>query len=252
MSTEILQLLAQLEEERGIHIRYACESGSRAWGFPSPDSDFDIRFIYEHPRDWYLSVREEADNIRVMPNDLLDGNGWDVRKFLRLMHASNATVWEWLGSPLVYLEDKAFADALRGLSAAYFQPRKIAFHYLGIAKGMLEKEFQGPEVKIKKYFYVLRPVLAAAWAAEKGTPPPVDFYGLLPLVAENRPVQEAIAGLLKKKQTALEGEKVPRVGLLDDFVLAEMARCEELAKNFNKPLASWDAIDVFYRSMLRV
>ncbi len=252
MKTAILQLLAQLEQDKGIHIRYACESGSRAWGFPSPDSDFDIRFIYLHPREWYLSVNEGEDNIIVGTNKLLDGNGWDFRKFLRLMHASNASVFEWLHSPVVYLEDKPFTDALRELAGGYFQPKKVMHHYLGIATQMLEKEFREAEVKIKKYFYVLRPVLSASWIAEKGSPPPVDFYGLLPLIQPNQPVHQAVMDLLKQKETALEGEKVQRSALLDDFVAAEMGRCETIARTMEKRPVAWDAINGFYRETLAI
>lgn len=252
MNPEIQQLLAQIEKKKGIQIRYACESGSRAWGFPSPDSDFDIRFIYLHPREWYLSVNEGEDNIRVMPNDLLDGNGWDFRKFLRLMHASNSTVYEWLSSPIVYLENKPFTDALWELALGYFQPKKVMFHYLGIATSMLEKEFQTSDVKIKKYFYVLRPVLSAAWIAEKGTPPPIDFYQLLPLVQANAPVHQAILDLLKQKETALEGQQVPRVAVLDEFVATEMERCESIAKATEKRPVTWNAINDFYRKTLDI
>jgi predicted nucleotidyltransferase len=250
MNPTILDLLAQIEQDKGIQIRYACESGSRAWGFPSPDSDFDIRFIYLHPREWYLSVNEGEDNVRVMPNDLLDGNGWDFRKFLRLMHASNSTVYEWLSSPIVYIENKPFTDALWQLALDYFQPKKVIFHYLGIATGMLEKEFQASSVKIKKYFYVLRPVLSAVWIAEKGTPPPIDFYELLPLVQGNSPIHQAILDLLKQKETALEGQQVPRVPVLDDFVATEMQRCEAIAKGMEKRPVTWDAINDFYRKTL--
>lgn len=252
MKTTILQLLSQLERDENIRIRYACESGSRAWGFPSPDSDYDIRFIYLHPRDWYLAVNEGEDNIRIMPNELLDGNGWDFRKFLRLMHASNASVFEWLNSPILYLEDKPFAEGLRSLAAAYFQPKKVMHHYLGIATGMLEKEFGEMEVKIKKYFYVLRPVLSAYWIAEHGTPPPIDFYELLPLVKNNPSVHQAITDLLKQKETALEGEKVPRVDMLDDFLSAEMERCETIARNAEKRPVTWDAINDFYQKTLDI
>jgi predicted nucleotidyltransferase len=252
MTNDILALLQAVAGKYQVSIRYACESGSRAWGFPSPDSDFDIRFIYLHQRDWYLAVNEGDDNIRVMPNELLDGSGWDFRKFLRLMHASNASVFEWLNSPIVYFEDQVFVDALRELAAGYFQPKKVMHHYLGIATSMLEKEFQTDLVKIKKYFYVLRPVLSACWIAEHGTPPPIDFYELLPLVQGNLPVHQAIQTLLKQKETALEGQQVPRVAVLDEFVAAEKERCETVARSMEKRPVTWDAINDFYRKTLNI
>jgi uncharacterized protein len=52
---EIIRNLVEIKHEEQVEIIYACESGSRAWGFASADSDFDVRFLYIRPRDWYLS-----------------------------------------------------------------------------------------------------------------------------------------------------------------------------------------------------
>lgn len=252
MKEQIQNLLSQIEQEKNITIRYANESGSRAWGFPSPDSDYDIRFIYMHERDWYLSVNEGKDQITVMPDEWLDGSGWDFRKFLRLMHSSNATVFEWLHSPIVYREDKLFADQLRRLATNYFQPKKVMFHYLGIATGMLEREFQDDLVKIKKYFYVLRPVLAASFISKYAQPAPVNFYELLPLLKNELPVQNAIMKLLKQKETAMEGERIIKVKVLDDFVQREMERCKAIAKGLTTNQKGWEDINLFYRATLKL
>lgn len=252
MKEQIQNFLSQIEQEKNITIRYANESGSRAWGFPSPDSDYDIRFIYMHKRDWYLSVNECKDQITVMPNEWLDGSGWDFRKFLRLMHGSNATVFEWLHSPIVYREDKQFTDQLRKLAAKYFQPKKVMLHYLGIATGMLEREFQDDLVKIKKYFYVLRPVLAASFISKYAQPAPVDFHELLPLLKNELPVHNAILKLLKHKETAMEGERIIKVKTLDDFVQREMERCKAVAKDLPKTQKDWGDINLFYRATLKI
>ena len=252
MKKEILQLLSQTEKEKNVKILYANESGSRAWGFPSPDSDFDIRFIYMHERDWYLSVNESKDQITVMPNKLLDGMGWDFRKYLRLLYNSNATTFEWLHSPIVYLEDESFTAPLRGLAKIYFQPKKVVRHYLGIATGMLHREFQEDRVKIKKYFYVLRPVLAASYISKYGTPAPVDFHELLPLIKNEPDIYNEINKLLKQKETAMESDKVKRINVLDEFVKKEMERCEAVAKALPNIQMEWDDINSFYRKTLHL
>ena len=248
--------LAELEAEHGVQVRFACESGSRAWGFPSPDSDYDIRFVYQYPRLRYLSVSESRDTIQIAPDPGslhdLDGSGWDLRKFLRLMHASNASVFEWLQSPIVYFEDAEFTTQLRRLTTEYFQPRRVIHHYLGIATGVLRREFQGPAVKIKKYFYVLRPVLCARWIACHKTVPPVDFYELLPLLESLSDITNCLQDLLQQKQSAMEADQVDRVPLLDNFVTATMQECDAAARLMAFSTPRWDSIDRFYRRILNV
>lgn len=246
MKNRILELLEKNEKEKNIEILYACESGSRAWGFPSPDSDYDIRFIYRHPKEWYLTVNEKADNIQFMEGELLDGSGWDIRKVLRLLFKSNNSIYAWLYSPIIYRQDDSFTSKFKKLAESYFLPKSVIFHFLGIATGMLQKEFRGEEVKIKKYFYVLRPVLAAKWICEFKTPPPMLFEELLPLVKDEAVLAD-ILSLLKRKETANEGEKVPRISILDDFVKREMEYCEKVAQILPKKINDYEAINDFYR-----
>lgn len=247
MQTKIKSLLQKLEQEKSIEILYACEAGSRAWGFPSPDSDYDIRFIYRHPRSWYLNLQEKKDTIEFMQDELLDGNGWDMRKVLRLLYKSNASLFEWLGAPIVYFPGDKRITELRQLAPDYFLPAKVMFHYLGIAKGMLEREFKGSEVKIKKYFYVIRPVLTAKWIAIEQKPAPVDFYELLPLVENQKEVTAAIQQLLTEKETAQEGQLIPRVPILDQFIQAEMEQLDQIAKGIERKTNTYDALNDFYR-----
>ncbi|MEO1259791.1 MAG: nucleotidyltransferase domain-containing protein [Bacteroidota bacterium] len=252
MKNKIQAFLSQIEKEKNIQILYANESGSRAWGFPSPDSDYDIRFIYRRERDWYLSVNEGKDQMTVMPNKLLDGSGWDFRKYLRLLHSSNATCFDWLNSPIIYREEKLFSEPVRELTKKYFQPKKVMFHFLGIAKGMLQREFLTDRVRIKKYFYVLRPVLTAVYIAKHKKAAPVDFHELLPLVKSNESVYQEITDLLKQKEKAMEGDLVKRVKILDEFVAQEMARCEAIARSLPKQQMSWNDINLFYRKILDI
>ena len=152
MKTEIQQALATLAVERNIRILYACESGSRAWGFGSPDSDYDVRFIYAHDIDWYLSIRDRKDNIDLPMQGLLDFAGWEVRKALNLFAKSNATPFEWLQSPIVYHEEADFSAQLWALREHYFAPKALIHHYLGISKNSHRKGVQDGYIKLKNTF----------------------------------------------------------------------------------------------------
>ena len=111
--TAVLEALARIEEEHDVRIVFACESGSRGWGFSSPDSDYDVRFIYAHDLDWYLTVFPGRDVIELPIDDVYDVSGWDLRKALGLLRNGNATLVEWLSSPVVYRADPVFLAAVR-------------------------------------------------------------------------------------------------------------------------------------------
>ena len=178
MKGVILQKLFEIEKAENIRILHAVESGSRAWGFPSPDSDYDVRFIYVRPKESYLRLDRVRDVIEVPINDELDINGWDVDKALRLLHKSNPTVFEWFSSPIIY-QTSDFADQFKPIMRKYFSSKSGLWHYLHMAEGNYREFLRGDMVKAKKYFYVLRPILACLWILEKGTPPPMLFSELL-------------------------------------------------------------------------
>ncbi|MCA1963199.1 MAG: nucleotidyltransferase domain-containing protein, partial [Prosthecobacter sp.] len=125
--------LARLEAERNVRVLYACESGSRAWGFASHDSDYDVRFLYVHQSDWYLSVEDRRDVIEEPLNDELDISGWELRKALRLLRKSNPPLLEWLKSPVVYQREAVFARESGELSKRFHSPRRCFSHYLHMA-----------------------------------------------------------------------------------------------------------------------
>jgi predicted nucleotidyltransferase len=181
----IREKLEGIELGNSVKVLYACESGSRAWGFASPDSDYDVRFVYMQTRDQYLSIRERSDVIELPVNEVLDIGGWDCRKALQLFLKSNAVLYEWLQSPIVYKETTGFASELRGLMGKYFSMRAGGHHYLSMARNTLENDLQGDSVKLKKYFYALRPALACLWVVERAGVPPMEF-GSLRTIVEDR------------------------------------------------------------------
>lgn len=171
---EILRLLGQIELERGVRIVFACESGSREWGFASDDSDYDVRFVYLRPLGDYLRLDEPRDVIEMPESDEIDAVGWDLRKFLRLLRNSNPSAIEWLGSQTVYTEDSAFSSA-RKLREPCFSPSASAWHYYGMAKNHDFRYLRRETAHVKKVLYVVRAILAAEWSITRLSPPPIRF-----------------------------------------------------------------------------
>src|SRR4030065_2466253 len=133
MEETIRAHLGQIEADENVKVVYACESGSRAWGFPSADSDYDVRFLYVRPVEWYLSIDEKRDVIERLVSEGLDINGWDLKKALGLFRKSNPPLLEWLGSPIVYLEKYSGAAKMRQRAPEYYSPTAYLYHYLHMA-----------------------------------------------------------------------------------------------------------------------
>jgi predicted nucleotidyltransferase len=218
MDGEIKKELSQLENEHEIRILLAVESGSRAWGFASTDSDWDVRYIYIHRLDWYLKIDEQKDSQEeILPNDL-DLSGWELKKALRLFRKSNPPMLEWLRSPIVYREQFSTAAKLRELSEKYFNPKSCMYHYLSMAKGNFKEFLQRESVRTKKYFYVLRPVLACDWIRRTNSFPPMEFEKLLDSQVTDENVRREIDELLKRKIAGDELKEEPKIEILNDFL----------------------------------
>jgi predicted nucleotidyltransferase len=249
MQTRIAAALAALEAEHNIRILYACESGSRAWGFPSPDSDYDVRFIYVHALDWYLGLDEGPDTLNFPVDDELDLAGWELRKTLRLLRGSNAALFEWLQSPIVYHEAPGFRAQLAPLLPQAFNLKAGLHHYLGQLRRGVEEDLVGEEVRLKRLFYALRSALAARWIREKHTLPPMEFAPLRALLLAE--LQDVVGELLAQKAHSNEKTTVARPAALVEFLAAEYAagqaaraglpvvRGEKLAAALDELLRTW-------------
>jgi predicted nucleotidyltransferase len=227
---QILRQLHEIEQEEHVRILYACESGSRAWGFPSKDSDYDVRFLYIRPVEWYLSIFEKRDVIERPISHMLDINGWDLKKALNLFRKSNPPLLEWLQSPILYLETYTVAEQIRAISPLTFSPRSCMYHYLHMAKGNYREYLQGDQVKIKKYFYVLRPIFACEWIEYNHTMPPMEFDLLADrLVPEGSELRAAIASLLVRKKAGDEIDFEPKITAINEYLEDRIAYYEEIA-----------------------
>ena len=216
MKEKIQEQLRRIEEAENIKILLAVESGSRAWGFASPDSDYDVRFIYIRRLEDYLRLDAIRDVIELPINDVLDINGWDLQKTLRLLHKSNPTLFEWFSSPIVYQKTE-FADKFRDLMMHYFSSKKTMYHYVSMAEGNYREYLKGDLVRAKKYFYVLRPVLACQWILDRGTPPPMLFSELL---KAELPVEliDVVNQLLELKMNSPEVKLVKRISEINEYL----------------------------------
>jgi predicted nucleotidyltransferase len=248
---EILKRIQQAEAEHGVRVLLAVESGSRAWGFESPNSDYDARFIYVHSREWYLSVglEEQRDVIEYPIVDDIDLNGWDVRKALRLFWKSNPAFVEWIQSPIIYAESTSFADDVRRLLAEAYSCESGIYHYRSMAKTNFRGYLKGDLVPLKKYLYVLRPLLAVRWLQRYGTPAPIEFGKLLHLI-DDQSLLADIDALLERKRAAPEmGLDLP-VPAIHAFIERELALLEDVTPtSFQRRDLLPSLNDVFHRSL---
>jgi hypothetical protein len=225
---EIPVELEVIERDEAVSVVYACESGSRAWGFASQDSDYDVRFLYLHPPEWYLRVMPGPSVIERPPDAVLDISGWDLRKALQLLQKSNPPLLEWLQSPLVYRERADVVRRIRDLMPQYYQPLACYHHYLHMAQGNYREFLQGDEVWLKKYFYVLRPVLACIWIERGYGVVPIEFRILVERVLDELDVKAAVQDLIRRKKAGDELERGPHIPSISSFLQRELDRLSSL------------------------
>jgi predicted nucleotidyltransferase len=190
--------LSAVERERGVKVLIAVESGSRAWGFPSADSDYDVRFIYVHPPEFYLTVFPKRDVIEKPIDKLLDIGGWDVRKALGLMMRSNAALLEWLHSPVRYRDVSETIQRFLDLAYTSVDLTALAYHYDRQARRSHDDIVAANgAVRLKTYFYALRPALALMWLRTHDKPPPMALRSLMAGLDLPRELGDCVSELLK-------------------------------------------------------
>lgn len=208
MKDIIAKQLKDISIQHQINILYACESGSRAWGFPSTDSDYDVRFIYTRPLPWYLSIEGKSDTIILPINDELDINGWDIKKALALMRKYNAPLSEWLMSPIVYLKDNNLSDDIRNLCKMSFSPSRAHYHYMAQAKKFYEIKDR-ENYSVKAFLYFFRATLGVLWIEKFETQPPMNIFELIAPLGLKKTIIDQTNALIKFKLTCLEKDRTP-------------------------------------------
>lgn len=247
----IVQKLKEIEQFENIRVLHAVESGSRAWGFPSPDSDYDVRFIYVRKPEFYLKLEKTRDVIELPINDMLDINGWDLNKTLRLLHSSNPTLFEWMSSPIIYKQTE-FIDQLSPIMDDYFSCKSGLYHYLSMAERNCKEFLQGDTVKVKKYFYVLRPVLACKWILHRQTKPPMLFSELVATELDEC-LKPVVSRLLDLKMNVPGIKEIARVDEINHYLDQAIEDVKvEIAQYPAEHRANWGPLNkLFIKTLLR-
>lgn len=251
MKDLIVAKLRGIESKERVKILYAVESGSRGWGFESKDSDYDVRFIYIHPLNWYLSIEEGKDVIEYPVSEQLDISGWDIKKALKLFKDSNPPLYEWLTSPIIYLEQGNFVHKLRELIPQFYSPVSSMHHYLSMAKGNYKAYLKGQKVRIKKYFYVLRPIFACMWIEKYKTMPPMEFEKLLKGQELEKNLANEVPNLLRRKRSGEELDLEERIEVIQNFLKRKIEYFEGYAERLgSRKRTSKDLLDKLFLDTL--
>lgn len=247
---EIINKLNETEREHDVKIVFAIESGSRGWGFESPDSDFDCRFVYTRRKDSYLTVLEKKDFIEYDVDSIFDVNGWDLEKFIKHIMKSNSTLHEWLSSNVIYIKNDECTKLLQDLALDFFNPISACYHYMSMAK----KKFNvvlSDDCKIKTYFYVLRPLANVRYICEHKQIPPMEYFKTLEMINVSSKVKEEINKLYDLKITVEEKYKAEANKVLIDYFESEIEYLETEMKNikFTK-FEDKEKCDIIFREIL--
>ena len=246
---EILEKLEAIEQQENVKVLYAVESGSRAWGVESPDSGFDVRFVYVRTKEDYLSLQEKRDVIEWQLDEVLDINGWDLRKTLIQFHKGNATLFEWANSPVVYKTTDAWKQ-INKVGKKYFSKKVALYHYYGTANSTFCRFLQGEEVKYKKYIYALRPLLACKYIEQYENIPPVKFEDLLKQQLPKE-LSDDIQTMLMIKANSDEKDLNPRMPVIHNYIQEEIKRYEQISKEMEDDRSGdWSALNQVFLKVL--
>jgi predicted nucleotidyltransferase len=244
--------LKSIEEKNNVKILYAIESGSRGWGFESKDSDFDVRFIYVHPIEWYLNIFEGADIIEIPIDEVLDVNGWDLRKVMQLMYKSNSPVLEWLSSPVIYKQDENFIRDLRDIAEKYFNPVSVIYHYINLARKSFDGLSSGDSIKLKKLFYVIRPILSCMWVEAYNTIPPMNLQAMMKEATIDNKIKKIIDDLVIAKADSIESDTIKPPIELMEFLKEKLEYYNRYVRDIkNEKKRNSDLLNEFFQKTLK-
>lgn len=251
MNEKIKKYLNLIQAENKVEILFACETGSRAWGFPSPDSDYDVRFIYKHSADWYLSLNEQKDTIELMfENNELDLSGWDLKKCLQLLWKSNPPLLERIQSPMIYIANDLFLTSINSLAQSTYSRIATMHHYLSMAKKMFSEVKDVENVKLKKLFYALRAAVACQWIMEEAQMPPIVFQQMIAHLAIDKNIKQRIDELIALKATKAESYLHKEEKALNRFIATIIEEAEQKAKTLPAAKGQIEDLNQFFRKII--
>jgi predicted nucleotidyltransferase len=252
LKDRIRKYLEQIEKEKNVTILLAAETGSRGWGFPSPDSDYDIRIIYKHHEDWYLSLGERKDTIEMMlENNDLDISGWDIRKALRLLWKSNPPLLERIQSPILYKYDEDFFTQINEIATTYYSRIATMHHYLNMAIKCYEDVAGKQEYKLKRFFYALRTASVCRWIMEKDEMPPIEFNKVLDGINLPSGIRQKIEDLVAFKAQQDESYLHNGEEELIAYIKESIDLAESVAKTLPPAKGNMEDLDLFFRQIIK-
>lgn len=253
--SRILADLSRIEADENVRVLLAVESGSRAWGFPSPDSDYDARFVYAREPDWYLSLSPGRDVIELPIDGLFDTNGWDIRKALSLLLKPNPVLLEWLSSPIRYRWNETICSQLRDFAERTAYAKACVHHYSGVARRLSAEYLDGREqVNLKKYFYVVRPALCLAWVRQRRDgAPPMNLQALMAGLDLPAGFGDQIDQLIERKAKASEVGLGARIPALDTFIADQRAWAETVPPHDAQPTDNLrEEAEALFREIVKI
>ncbi len=256
MKDIIIQKLNEIEEKENVKVIFAVESGSRAWGFDSADSDYDVRFIYLRNLEFYLKLEKTRDVIEWQLDETLDINGWDLKKALCLLYKSNPTFFEWANSPIIYRTSEQW-EKIKEKINDYFSVKPSFWHYLNMAKSNYKLYLKNDMVKLKKYFYVLRPVLACKWVIQKETPPPMEFEKLVDSQLDEE-LKTIVFNLIDMKRNSNETELIHKIDVINEYIEKQFIILKNIAEQLPNEKEKFDEelnklfLNILYEKDLKV
>ncbi|GAA4181059.1 MULTISPECIES: nucleotidyltransferase domain-containing protein [Sphingobacterium] len=248
METKIKNRLNEIAEIEGISILFGCESGSRGWGFPSTDSDYDVRFFYIRKPSDYSSVFPLETELRYPITGELDISGWDLIKVLALLYKSNVSPFEWIQSPIVYHETSGFKEGFLPLIEDYFSARRQAHHYLGIVRSKIG-DFCGGTIRLKTLFYILRSLLAAEWCITHRSYAPMALADLSGLMPEG--IRTEVAKLVQLKSEVDEGFNFSCPAIIKDYLEERFNHLEHEVHDLPMVKSYKEGLEDYFKTILK-
>jgi predicted nucleotidyltransferase len=227
-------MLDSIAAQQRVFLPLAIESGSRAWGFASPDSDYDCRFVFVRRAIDHITPWTARDVIELPLEDELDANGWDLRKALQLLLKGNAVIVEWLRSPVIYRGQAWFRDAFLEFGRHAASREAICRHYLHLGERQRRVYFgDGSSIPQKKIFYALRPAAALRWLRMHPAEaiPPMHFPTLMEECDPPAELREEVTDLMRRKAVSRELGAAPLSPAVAGFVDSEFDLARDVFEN---------------------
>jgi len=248
----ILQKLHETQEAYQVKIPLAIESGSRGWGFAATNADYDCRFLYVHKKEWYLSVLERKEFIEYAVDEVFDIKGYDITRVLKYIMKPQAAIYEWISSNEIYICNEPVHTQLQALAAAFFNPIPISHHYLSLAKKMFAEINDAESAKIKKYFYILRPIANLNFIWQHRKMPYMEYDKTLAEIDLKPEILSAIQDLTARKMAAKEHDLITKFEPLVNYFQTEIARFDDCLKDMKHTKnKNYDAVDEVFRSIIK-